>query len=425
MEKVRLAILGMGMRALEYGLYSIRHFRKVSIAAVADPDESKLDFVRKYGIKNCCHSWQELLDLPERIADVVIICTPDYMHAEPARKAMEKGYHIIIEKPLSPSPSECLELERLAREYDKIFMVAHVLRYTKMYSVMKKMVEEGKIGGLVTVEHSEYVERIHQSHSYVRGTWRNSRETAPMILTKSCHDMDIMAWLAGESRCKAISSFGGLYYFRNENAPEGAPDRCQSGCPAEDACPYHSEKVYVYGKNNWWRAISRDKSREARRRALGNSPYGRCVFKCDNDVVDHQAVSMEFENGVTGVFTMTAFSKAGRRTKLMGTKGELEGSFGESGSRQYIKYFDFETGKEKKIVLPGTHDTHAGGDDGMMDEVVRMIREGDFRSRTSVETSVHSHMMCFSAEKARLEKTVVDPREFEESVRAQADPADR
>jgi predicted dehydrogenase len=246
-----------------------------------------------------------------------------------------------------------------------------------------------------------------------------------MILTKSCHDMDIMAWLAGESRCKAISSFGGLYYFRNENAPEGAPDRCQSGCPAEDACPYHSEKVYVYGKNNWWRAISRDKSREARRRALGNSPYGRCVFKCDNDVVDHQAVSMEFENGVTGVFTMTAFSKAGRRTKLMGTKGELEGSFGESGSRQYIKYFDFETGKEKKIVLPGTHDTHAGGDDGMMDEVVRMIREGDFRSRTSVETSVHSHMMCFSAEKARLEKTVVDPREFEESVRAQADPADR
>lgn len=416
MKKVRLAFLGAGMRALEYGYYAIRHLNKVSIAAVADPDESKLNLFRKYGITNCFASWQQLLDLPEKAADVVIICTPDNMHVEPARKAIEKGYHIIIEKPLSPKPSECAELGRLAQEYDNIFMVAHVLRYTKMYSLMKKMADEGKIGDLVTVEHSEYVERIHYSHSYVRGNWRNSGSSAPMILTKSCHDMDIISYLAGESRCKSISSFGALTYFNEKNAPEGAPEFCLDGCPAKDTCPYHAEKIYVYGRNEWWRSISRDKSREARRRALEGSPYGRCVFRCDNDVVDHQTVNMEFENGVTAVFTMTAFSKAGRRTKLMGTKGELEGVFGETGSRQYIRHFDFQSRKEKKIILPKTLDTHFGGDDGLMDEVVRMVNEGVNKSKTSVETSVHSHMMSFAAEKARLEGTVVDVRGFEESV---------
>lgn len=410
-----MAILGMGTRALEYGYYAIRHPLKVRIAAVADPDGKKRAFVRKFGIKNCFMSWQELLDYPEMVADVVIISTPDYMHVEPAKKAMERGYHIIIEKPLSPSPAECAELGRIAADYDRIFAVAHVLRYTKMYSAMKRMVEEGRIGELVTVEHSEYVERIHQSHSYVRGNWRNAETTAPMILTKSCHDMDLITWLCGDRKCREISSFGALSYFREQNAPKGAPAYCLDGCPAADTCPYHSVKVYVKGRNQWWRAMSQSGRRKARRQALAGSPYGRCVYRCDNNVVDHQVVNMRFEGDITAVFTMTAFSKAGRRTKLMGTEGELTGYFGEAGSRQYIRHYDFMHDRERKIVLPRTLDMHAGGDDGLMNEVVRMVRDGDYKSKTAVETSVHSHMMAFAAEKARVEDTIVDVTEYEES----------
>ena len=416
MDRVKIALLGVGSRGLAYGLYYLHNMDKVEVAGVADPDENKLNFCRQYGITNCYTSWEDFLE-EDVMADVLIICTPDYMHVEPAKRAIQKGYNIIIEKPLSPKPEECIELGEIAKDYNKIFLVAHVLRYTAMYQTMKRILDEGKIGELVTVEHSEYVERIHQSHSFVRGNWRRSDETAPMILTKSCHDMDIIAWLVGD-RCRSLSSYGSLSYFKESHAPEGAPAYCLDGCPAAETCPYYSVKVYVEDEEmDWWRTISQDESKEARLKALEGSPYGRCVFHCDNDVVDHQVVNMEFDNDVTAVFTMTAFSKGGRHTKLMGTHGEIEGTMGWNGSEQYVKVFNFLTGKEERIEFSATDDAHGGGDFGLMDTVVDMIRNQKIKGETSVEDSVHSHMMAFAAEEARVKGETVAVSDFEARIK--------
>ena len=420
MKKITAALIGAGNRGTGYGKYAIdnANANEIEFVAVAEPiDGRRNKFKDEHGIKEekCFVGWKELLEQP-RMADAVLICTQDQMHFEPTMKALELGYHVLLEKPMSMEPSECIKMGEYAKEHERVFSICHVLRYTNFFYTLKKLLEESTIGRLVSVQHNENVAHWHQAHSFVRGNWRNSEESSPMILQKCCHDMDILRWLIG-AECVNVSSFGSLTYFKDENAPEGAPMRCLDGCPVAKDCPYYAPKTYLTENVGWpTSVISTDTSIEARTKALKEGPYGRCVYHCDNNVVDHQVVNMEFENEVTVAFTMCAFTQKQSRTmKFMGTKGEIRATM----EKNEIEIIDFITGNKNVIHLSNASSGHGGGDYGIMEDFIKLVQhDGKKQGRTSALTSVQSHLIAFAAEKARVEKRVINMKELVDSIKS-------
>lgn len=409
MKKVKLALIGAGLRGVNYTNYALQHPDEVEVVAVAEPVEDRrmcCKHAHRLPDEMCYADWREMLNQP-KLADAVLICTQDDMHYEPTMRALECGYHVLLEKPMSPDPLECIRMGERARQSGLVFSICHVLRYTRFFGTIKQMLEEGRIGRLMSIQHNENVGYWHQAHSFVRGNWRNSDETSPMILAKSCHDMDILLWLAGDS-CTNVSSFGSLSHFTAENAPAGAPKRCLDGCPAAEDCLYYAPKTYLTDEDNWMKlAISDDQSYDGRLKAIQEGPYGRCVYHCDNNVVDHQVVSMDFRNEVTAVFTMSAFTKECSRTiKLMGTKGEIRGAM----EKNEIELIRFDRNEPELISLetPGGHAGHGGGDEGLIRDFIRLVADGGaVQGLTSADISVQSHMMAFAAEEARVTGKVV------------------
>jgi predicted dehydrogenase len=412
MKKVSVAVIGAGARGTVYANYSLLHKDELEITAVAEPNtERRQIFKDLHNIPNnmCFDSWEDMLSMP-KLADAIIIATQDKMHFEPAVRSIKKGYHILLEKPMSVSPEECVLLGNLAKEYNKTFTICHVLRYTDFFSTLKKLLVSGRIGRLISIQHNENVGYWHQAHSYVRGNWRNSNESSPMILAKSCHDMDIMLWLAGAD-CVNLSSFGSLTHFRKENAPENCTERCIDGCPIERECPYSAVKVYLETNLDWpTNVITTDLSLEGRKDALKHGPYGRCVYFCDNNVVDHQVVNLEFANEVTAAFTMCAFTKGSRTIKLMGTNGEIRGDM----EKNEIEITDFTCyDKQEVIKLEASLQGHGGGDYKIMHDFVRLLQaDNNSEALSSANISVQSHLMAFAAEEARVEKKVINMNEY-------------
>lgn len=414
MRKVSLALIGAGDRGMNsYAPYVYNKPHEAGFTAVAEPNEQRREsFRQQYAINeaNCFTDYKDLFDRP-KLADAVLICTQDRMHMEPTMMALEKGYHVMLEKPMSVDPVECIQMGEAAEKHGKVLLICHVLRYTPFFATIKELLDKGAIGRLISIQHNENVGYWHQAHSYVRGNWRKSGEASPMILAKSCHDLDILLWLAG-SDCKKLSSFGDLTHFKSENAPEGAPERCLQGCPSENECPYYAPKIYLTEHTGWpVSVISSDLSIEGRLKALRDGPYGRCVYRCDNDVVDHQVVNMEFENEVTAVFTMCAFSnEIGRTLKLMGTKGEIRGHM----EKNQIEVVEFGAAKKHTISLNIGIDIHGhgGGDHRLMRDFIRLVREEKTDSLTSAKNSIQSHLLAFAAEKSRVEGTVIDYNKY-------------
>ena len=252
-----------------------------------------------------------------RLADVMVVATMERQHVGHAIPALRKGYHILMEKPISPDLDQCREILKGEKECPGRVIVCHVLRYTAFYNQLKELISGGRIGDVVSVCANENVGYWHQAHSFVRGNWRNSRESTSMILQKPCHDMDILTWLLGK-RCKAVSSFGGTQLFKAERAPEGAALRCLDGCKAKENCPFDAEKIYitspktgrVHGDSWITSVLSVENTVESTYKALREGPYGRCVYHCDNDVVDHQQTNLLMEDGSTVSFTMCAFTES-------------------------------------------------------------------------------------------------------------------
>lgn len=416
MKKITAAVLGAGLRGRDaYASYGLKHPDEIEFVAVAEIDEKRRNIFKElHNIKdeNVFDTWEDLLE-KDRLADCIFICTQDRMHYEPAMQALEKGYHVLLEKPMSPDPEECIKMGEMAKKCNRAFTICHVLRYTKFFSTIKKIIDSGRIGRLMTIMHNEYVGYIHQSHSFVRGNWRNSEETSPMILAKSCHDMDILLYLVGAD-CTKISSFGKLSTFKEENAPEGAPLRCLDGCPAAKTCQYNVHKIYLTENTDWpTSAITEDLSFEGRYKALKEGPYGRCVYHCDNDVVDHQVVNMEFANEVTASFTMTAFSRQNRTIKVMGTEGFIRGNM----DKNVIEVHDVINNTVESIDLGESLEGHGGGDYGLMEDFIDIVRnDGKSSSKSSADLSVQSHLMSFAAEKSRLEGKIIDIEEFTKSI---------
>ncbi|BAS27834.1 Gfo/Idh/MocA family protein [Limnochorda pilosa] len=420
---VTVAVIGAGNRGRDaYAGWCLEHPDLARVVAVADPSEERRNELgERHGIpaERRYASWEAVLAQP-RLADGVVIATPDRLHVEPALRAMELGYDILLEKPIAPTREEVLRVaeaaDRLRAEKGGSVTVAHVLRYTPFFSTLKRLLDQGRIGRLVSVQYAENVGYWHFAHSYVRGNWRQAATSSPMILAKSCHDMDMLRWLVGSS-WRSLASFGSLVHFRAENAPEGAPARCTDGCPASERCPFDAVRFYVENLEDWtgWpvSVITRDFSREGRLRALRVGPYGRCVYRCDNDVVDHQVASIEFEGGVTAAFTVCGFTEENTRTlKLMGTEGEIRGHLekGEIEVRSFLPRRDPGSGHETVQVGPGAG--HAGGDEGLMEAFVRRLEarragRAPEEALTSLAESLESHMMAFAAEEARVRGAVV------------------
>jgi len=416
-KKISAIVIGAGQRGVIYSSYALLHPNEFEVIAVAEIDtERRENFRKMHGLAEdmCFSSWEELLEVP-KLADAAIICTPDNGHLKPSLKALEKGYHLLLEKPMSNKAEECIEISEYAEKYKRLISICHVLRFTPFFTMLKKLIDEGRIGKLISIAHNENVGHRHYSHSYVRGNWRNSNESSPMILAKSCHDMDIMLWLSG-AECSKISSFGSLTHFKKENAPKGAPKRCLDGCPYDVECPYYAPKIYLNGNIGWPASvISNDTSVSSRAKALKKGPYGLCVYHCDNNVVDHQVVNIEFKNKVTAAFTMCAFTNETTRTiKLMGTKGEIRGVM----EKNEIEVIDFSTGARSVISLNETNSGHGGGDEGIMQNFVRLLQHDDTNEGlTSAKISLQSHLMAFAAEKSRLENKVIDINKFSEQIK--------
>ncbi|WP_391573110.1 Gfo/Idh/MocA family protein [Cohnella sp.] len=418
MKPITITIIGAGLRGIRYGEYAHTRPQEMKVIAVAEPDDFKRSRAQEaFNLREekCFTSWDELFAAGKQ-SDAVFICTRDRDHYAPAIKALEAGYHVMLEKPMSPSWAECIELERIAEKHNRILTICHVLRYAPFFQTIKQLLDGGRIGRLMSIQHNENVGYWHQAHSYVRGYFNSAEKSSPMILAKSCHDMDIIQWFAG-GKCESVSSYGHLSYFNKNNAPEGAPEYCIDGCPVADSCLYYAPNTYMIENGGWKaEAASTDPSFEARYKAMKEGPFGRCVFQSDNDVVDHQVVAMDFDNEVTAAFTMSAFTeKCNRTLKLMGTTGEIRATM-ESDE---IELRPFGAGRTELIKLQPAegHVGHGGGDGRLVQDFARTVRaaelgQGMQTSRTSAKESVQSHLMAFAAERSRVEKRMVQLGEF-------------
>ena len=415
---IHAALLGAGSRGMRaYASYALSHPGEIKFIAVAEPDEEKRKlFSKLHDIPEDMQftSWEELLDRP-KLCEALLICTLDRQHYEPTMKALQLGYHILLEKPMSPIPQETLEMAEEAERLGRILTVCHTMRYSNFYRELKDIVDSGKIGRIITIQWTENVGLWHQAHSFVRGNWRNSDETSSMILQKCCHDMDMLQWLIGAD-CEKVSSFGELTYFKEENAPEGSTARCTDGCKVEHECTFSALKAY-YNTSTEWPAnvVSIDNSLEARLKALKEGPYGRCVFRCDNNVVDHQVVSLKFKNDVTVAFTMTAFNNETTRTfKIMGTEGEILGH--DKKNELEIRYF---SGKRETIRPKRTEGGHDGADPIIMIDFINQVKSGDPKGKSSGMVSAKSHLIAFAAEHSRLTGKTVDMDAYIQELRTQ------
>ncbi|MEU1425309.1 Gfo/Idh/MocA family oxidoreductase [Kitasatospora sp. NPDC005751] len=408
-KQLRLLLVGAGSRGTTYAGHAAADGR-ASITAVAEPDPKRAAAAKELHPDAVIFTdWRALAEAaPE--ADAVIITTQDADHVEPAVRFAGLGYHILLEKPMATSETDVRRIVDAVDRSGVILAVCHVLRYTPYTTAVKEIVASGRLGDIVSVEHLEPVGWWHQAHSYVRGNWRREDQASPMLLAKSSHDLDWISYIVG-TPVRKVSSFGSLMHFRPENRPAAAADNCLE-CPVEPSCPYSAKRLYLGclgdpDRERWpLSAVTDARTPEGVEQALRESPYGRCVYACDNDVVDHQVVNLEYGSGATASFTMTAFTPfTHRKTRIFGTRGSLDGD----GVNATVT--DFLTGQEETLVLgvdgPDAGSGHGGGDSRLVDAFLDALASGD-RSHilSDPATSLESHLVAWAAERARHTGTV-------------------
>lgn len=414
-----LAAIGCGGRTRTYLGLAAQRPEQFRVVAAADPIPARLDMTRTLSRNPDFQSFPDdksLLAVP-RLADILVIGTQDAYHVAPCLAAMEKGYDILLEKPISPKPEEILLLDQRARELGRRVLVCHVLRYTPFYQKVKELIDCGALGEVVAIHATEGVGTWHQAHSYVRGHWAVREKGSPMILAKSCHDLDILSWLM-DAPCRSVASFGDLRHFTAAHRPAGAPDRCTDGCPVADTCPYNALR-YIDEHRSWlqWIMDGGDTASADEVTAwLNTSPWGRCVYACDNDVVDRQVLALHFEDGKTATFTMTAFD-SGRNIEVMGTRATLRG--GDFLKHEFgcdLLLREHHSRRSEKIHLTveeGGYDGHAGGDVGLVRQLYHEMTTGPADAmKSSLARSVESHLLAFAAEESRMSGQTVHMSDF-------------
>lgn len=447
---VTLSVVGAGHRGADaYGDFCLRHPEHARVVAVAEPDPYRRDaFSRAHAIPQHLQfdSWEAML-ARDRLSDGLLITTPDAVRAGPVVAGARHGYDLLLEKPIAPSEEQLEQIITALDGADVMVGVAHVLRYTSFFRTIKQLLDDGAVGRLIHLEQTEDVGYWHFAHSYVRGLWRRTAESSPMLLAKACHDLDIITWLVGRP-ARSVFSAGGLTHFTPGHAPPGAPDRCTDGCPAADTCPFFAPRLYLdrLRDQDIWpaTAVTREPGTAARLEALQTGPYGRCVYRCDNDAVDRQLVTISFDGGTMATLRVGAFTASNTRTiRLLGSHGEISGRLdtGELEVRRFLPppgadvhhHVPWDRDELGRSGLPdderwtiaagpvretdpelGRHesDGHAGGDDGLMREFVGNLRLRARGVRTGMPTGIldaeHSHRIAFAAERSRVTGQAVE-----------------
>lgn len=426
-KKIRVAVVGCGGRGMHSYAPYVKDFEGVEIVAAAEPIRERREyFAQTYGLApdQCFETAEELFAHP-RMAEVAFICTQDQQHYAHTMSALNKGYDILLEKPISNVPEHCLAIAQEAKRLGRTVVVCHVLRYTPFYQKIKETIQSGRIGRVVSLHQFEDVGWGHYAHSFVRGLWNNADDTSPMILAKCCHDLDIILWLIGEN-CRRISSFGELKTFKEENAPEGSALYCSDECQVREACPYDAKKIYFSEQWSWTQgAVALNPTPEKVENALKDGQYGRCVYHCNNNVVDHQIVNMEFDQGITASLTMCGFtSRMTREIKVMGTLGEITGDMEKN--EILIRVFGQPDERIDVTTLTTDLSGHGGGENRLLRDLFHLA-EGIVPAAsalTSIDKSVQSHVMAFAAERSRREDgRVVELQEIYEDCRRNMEAA--
>lgn len=400
MERKRIAVMGFGARGQFYSAFAENHPEKFELVAIIENNPSKIEMAKSVHKNTRVFSdYREFLK--EKIpAHIVVIATQDKQHKDHAIAMMEAGYDLLLEKPVSDNKEDCVAIYKASEKFERNVIVCHVLRYSPFYSTIKNIIDEGKLGEVVSIHASENVGYYHQAHSFVRGPWRNKESSSPMILAKCCHDMDIFRYLMGE-KCVSVNSYGGLYHFNRKNAPKDSAEYC-SECKCDD-CLYKAQKLYTMEKGRWCATyfVDGELSDENILKHLKKSQYDKCVYKNDNNVVDHQVTIMLFENGKTACHTMTAFSKdIYRDIKIYGTKAELVGNFEDNYIE--IRAFGGDVEKINVDISLSTMGGHSGADYFMMCSLHDLLCGKKAQGVTFLDVSIESHLMCFAAEESRL-----------------------
>jgi predicted dehydrogenase len=423
-QPLEAVMLGAGNRGFEaQGMYAHTYPQRLRYVAVAEPnplwrdrfgDFHQISRARRY------QSWEDLIAAGQ-LAPALVNTTPDRVHADSTVAALEAGYHVLLEKPMATSPEACVRVVRAAERTGRMLQIFHCARYAPFFAMVHEVLASGRLGDVMTYAHREDVAYVLMAHAYVRGNWRRLDAAGPMILTKCCHDLDLIHWYTG-SRSRRIASLGALRHFRPENAPPGSPARCTDGCPVEEQCPYYAPRFYLSAApraRTLAKAITIDVSTSGILQALRSGPYGRCVYRCDNDVVDEQIVLIELENGTSVTLTMEGFGHTGGRSmRFAGTRGTLIAD----EAQRTIEIHDHVHGR-RDILQPGpTTGGHGGGDDGLMTAFIHSMSSGQHDALTSARASLESHLMAFAAEEARVTGRTIEMDQYRAAVERAATP---
>jgi len=463
-EYVTAILIGAGSRGKDaYGSYAVKYPNRLKFIAVADPNKERIKmFQTDHSISDhyAFTSWKKLLnDKKGRIADVAFICTPDRQHYEPAMKAIELGYDVVLEKPIAPKIEECQNIAQLAEKEKRFVQICHVLRYTEFWKVIKKTLESNKLGKIIHYDHSENVSYWHFGHSFVRGAYKNKETSTAIVLAKTCHDLDLIYWLLDEKAID-VHSVGEVTHYKPENAPQDAPERCTDGCPQEKDCPWYAPRLYIdlepiiriakyapspiirfltkqmikskplqnflglFNKQirkikNWDQfpvsAITTDFSIEGRMKALEDGPFGLCIYKTGNDVPDHQISTFTFPSGATATLTMHGLSEhEGRELRIFGSQGVLRGVF--RNNIELIEFTDFRHGDTNVLHKKGLSTKgHGGGDWALMDAFTAVKLDeltSEEEKLTDISSAMESHFMGFAAEESRIAGKTIKINDF-------------
>ncbi|KDQ29153.1 hypothetical protein PLEOSDRAFT_1063919 [Pleurotus ostreatus PC15] len=431
-DPVTLVVIGCGQRGQSYSKYALTSPDKCRVVAIAEPrPKTQRNFAKTHNIDPTLvfETWQELhaasaetiQTVGKRLADAVIVAVQDYMHLEVTLAFAEQGYHILCEKPMATSIDDCLRMEAAVKKAGIIFGMGHVLRYSPYNKALSEIIHSGLLGRLINVVHMEPVGHYHFAHSFVRGNWGNEEKSSFSLMTKSCHDIDILChWFSPASPAR-VTSFGSLQHFKKSEKPPGAGNtlRCLE-CPVENDCPYSAKKIYLdpvaHGNTGWPAETIVDgvPDIESITNALQNGPYGKCAYESDNDVCDHQVVNIEFSDGSTVSFTMVAFTSliCERQTRFHFSHGEIVGNM------RNFTVTDFRKDTSKVYNPTNEGGGHGGGDLGLISSFIRAVREGRQEILgTDVGEILRSHLTVFAAEESRRKGVIINCAGFEQEAK--------
>ncbi|EGO01805.1 hypothetical protein SERLA73DRAFT_177323 [Serpula lacrymans var. lacrymans S7.3] len=431
-EPITLAVVGCGQRGKNYSAYPLDEPHKCKVVAIAEPrPKTRQLFADAHGVDDTLvfKTWQDLHKasaetietVGKRLADAVIVAVQDKMHLEVVLAFAEQGYHILCEKPMATSLEDCLKIEAAVKNADIIFGMGHVLRYSPYNKALTEVVHSRELGELVNVVHVEPVGYYHFAHSYVRGDWSKEAESSFSLMTKSCHDIDILCHWLSPAIPTRVSSFGSLNHFSKAKKPSTAGDalRCLD-CSINEECPYSAKRIYLEpvsrGNTRWPASTIVDGIPDIENitDALRSGPYGQCVYESDNDVCDNQVVNIEFSSGATVSFTMVAQTSliCDRQTRLHFTHGEIVGDMSQ------FTVTNFRTGQATTYHPKNEGGGHGGGDLGLIRTFVEAVRTGKQELLgTHVSEVLNSHLTVFAAEHSRKEGKVVNCADFTQAAR--------